>query len=333
MAAAFPSSVKDKVILITGVNKGGIGGATAKALAAHQPRLLILAGRSPEKVNAVIADIQATRRTVACRFLLLDLSSPASVRAAAATVIAYQEPLHLLINNGAVMDLPTRTLSTEGFELQFATNFLGPFLLTNLLLPKLLQAVLSSPSNSVRLINLSSSAHFLGPVRFSDLNFTSPNESVPQEEQYPTSTLDSLGLLLYDKNYVPMAAYAQSKTAIILFTRTLNRRLVGKGIHSFCLHPGSVSSELQRHSDPKVLDEARKKFGSNIPWKTIDEGASTTLVAALDPKLDVAEGEAGYLSDCQFAEPAEWCQGEKGRAAAERLWGEAQKIVGEKFEW
>lgn len=334
VAAAFASSIRDKVILITGVTSGGIGGATAKALAAHSPQLLILAGRSPDRVNPVITDIAAANPTVRCRFLSIDLSSQVSVRAAAKEVLAYKEPLHIMINNAGVMNLPTRILTTEGLEMQFAINHIGPFLLTNLLLRKMVSVAQSSSAGSVRIINLSSTAHIFSPIRFSDLNFSQPDGAIPQEERFLAPALDHLGVLVYDGHYVPSAAYAQSKTANNLFTIALNARLAEKkGIRSFAVHPGSVESELQRYSDKAQLAEARERFGSKLVRKTLEEGASTTLVAALDPGLVAKDGGAGYMSDCGFAEPAEWCREEKGKAMSERLWQVSETIVGQKFGW
>ena len=332
-AEVFLSSIKGKVILITGVNQGGLGGATAKALAPHQPRLLILAGRSPAKVDAVIQDVRQSNPLLECRFLAIDLSSQSSIRRAAAIVLEYAEPLHLLINNAAVMNISKRTISEDGVEMQFATNHVGPFLLTNLLMPKLISTASSSSPRSVRIINLSSSAHTFSPVRFTDLNFEKPNDSLPESERYQSTTLANLGLLVHDGNYVPTAAYAQSKTADILFTIALNTRLAAKyGIVSVAVHPGSIDSELQRHADPEVLAEARKTEGFNVVRKTLEQGASTTLVAALDPKLEVTE-DCVYMKDCAFGLPADWCSGERGLASAERLWGVSQELVREAFDW
>ena len=98
------------------------------------------------------------------------------------------------------------------------------------------------------------------------------------------------------------------------------------------MHPGSVASELQRHSDPAVLEEARKKHGTNFIRKTLDQGASTTLVAALDPTLNGTEGEV-YMADCGFYEPAEWCRGDGGIVGAEKLWEASERFVGEDFSY
>ena len=345
MASAFASSVKDRVILITGVAEGGVGGATGKALAEQSPRLLILAGRSPSRVNPVIESIAATHPNVHCRFLGLDLASQASVRAAATTVLGYEEPLHIVINNAAVMAVPERTLTAEGIEMQFATNHIGPFLLTNLLIPKLLSSSPSADSSSAgpRVINLSSHAYRYSPLRFSDPSFSKPNASIPQEEQYSVEMLQELGFLPPEHwndgkpAYVPFAAYGQSKTASILFSIALNARLAssrgGTAIKSFAVHPGSIASDLQRYMDQADLEKARKTASDIVVWKTREQGASTTLVAALDPRLDTGEVEKVYMADCSFSEPAAWCVGERGKRDAERLWALSEELVGERFAW
>ena len=341
VASAFASSIKDKVVLITGVSTGGIGGVTAIALAAHSPRLLILAGRSTSRVNPVIDSITKAYPAVPCRFLGLDLASQDSVRSAAAVVLGYQEPLHILINNAAVMALPEHTLTTNGIEMQFATNHIGPFLLTNLLIPKML----SSSSPAPRIINLTSTAHVLSPIRFSDLTFSKPNASIPEEEQYSVKTMQHLGLLPAEHRndakpaYVPMVAYGHSKTANILFSIALNARFAssdqGARIRIFAVHPGSINTDIQRHVGEEALKEARKRARGIVRTveKSLEQGASTTLVAALDPALEAGEAERVYMADCGFEEPAAWCVGEKGKSDAERLWAVSEDLVGEKFVW
>ena len=328
VASIFSDSIKDRVFLITGVNPNGIGGAIAKALAPHSPHLLILTGRSREKVQAVINDISTAHPQVTCRFLQLDLSSSESIRKAAETVLEYAEPLHVLINNAGVMAIPTRTLSSEGVEMQFQTNFLGPFLLTNLLLPKLLNS--TSSNNSNRIINVASNAHIFSPVRFSDLTFTKTLEAIPEEERYDVSALEKLSLLVEDGEYVPWAAYAQSKTAVILFTKALQTRLKDKNVECFTLHPGSIETDLQRHADQEALAQARSNAGSMIVKKTLEQGAATVLLPALDPQL-VFHGQDEdkvYMVDCVFVDPAVWCNGERGKTDAEKLWKLGETMTG-----
>ena len=107
---------------------------------------------------------------------------------------------------------------------------------------------------------------------------------------------------------------------------------MARGTQSLAIHPGSIDPDLERQEDPKMLEEARKRFGKRLVTKTLEEGASTTLVAALDPALGF-EKENVYMADCAFAEPAEWCKAEKGRERAERLWRVSEALMGEKFAW
>lgn len=94
-----------------------------------------------------------------------------------------------------------------------------------------------------------------------------------------------------------------------------------------------MESELQRHEDPEVMNQARKRHGIVERRKTLEEGASTALVTALDPALEVVGEKRVYLADCGFGEVAEWCRGEKGMEGAERLWGLSEELVSEKFTW
>jgi len=282
-----------------------------------------LTGRSPDRVEPVISEIQSSYPNVACRFLKLDLASQSSVRSAAAEVAAYDENIDTLINNAGVANLPERTFSEEGVELNFATNHLGHFLFTNLLIPKLAAAAKSAKPGSVRVINVASSAHRYGPVRFSDINFDKPRESLPEKEWPNYKLLSQWGPI--DKPYLYMAAYAQSKTANILFTTSCNQNPRFRGIPSFAVDPGLVNTDVLRHLSP----EARKAFGQRVAnlWQTLEQGASTTLVAALDPALRVEDGKA-YLANCQLKDAEAWAT---DVSAAEKLWAMSEEMVGENF--
>jgi NAD(P)-dependent dehydrogenase (short-subunit alcohol dehydrogenase family) len=332
VAATFASAVKGRVILITGVSPLGLGGATARVLAAQSPSLLVFTGRAPDKVKAVIDDLKAEYPAVSYRALQMDLSSQNSVRQAANEALAYPENIDIVINNAGVMALPERTMSEDGIEHQFATNPIGHFLFTNLIMPKLVAAAKASSPGATRVISLSSSGHTLGPVRFSDYNFEKPKEELPNEELPPFERLAALGIPA-EAVYVPFVAYGQSKTANVLFSLSLTQKFSDFGIVNYGVHPGSIPTELQRNSDKEMLDKARKRAvkTSNLVEKTLDQGSSTTLVAALDPGLKngpARDGKGVYLDNCQIGIPIPWaCD----PVAAMKLWTLSEELVGQKF--
>lgn len=325
VAAAFPSSVEGRVFLITGVSLGGIGGSTAKALASQAPKLLILTGRTKEKVDAVIEDIHTQFPKVACRFLQLDLSSQSSVRRAASDILSYEDVIDVLINNAGVATIEKRTLSEDGIEVQFATNHVGHFLFTNLIMPKLIAAAKMSPQGSVRVVNLASNGHRNSPVRFSDINWEKTKDEVPVDEQPNYDFLKARTTIPTDQPYIGMGAYGVSKTANILFTCSLDQRLKAVGIRSYAVHPGVINTELLRDMSREGSEATWKRLANSL--KTLEQGSSTTLVAALDPRLGVAE-EGVYMSDCHFANAEAWAT---DTGMAEKLWTMTEEMVKEKF--
>ncbi|XP_023031495.1 retinol dehydrogenase 12-like [Drosophila willistoni] len=217
---------------------------------------------------------------------LLDLSSLDSIRQFAKDFKAEQTKLHILINNAGVMRCP-RNLTKDGFEMQIGVNHMGHFLLTHLLLD-VLKA--SAPS---RILNVSSSAHYLGKINSEDLNS--------------------------EKSYSEGDAYNQSKLANILFTRELAKRLEGTGVTANAVHPGFVNTELGRYWGPgRVLWPLLTPF-----MKSPESGAQTTLYAALDPDLDDVSGL--YFSDCR---PKEVSEAAKDDKTAKWLWTESEKWTG-----
>ncbi|KAL9608876.1 MAG: hypothetical protein Q9167_006312 [Letrouitia subvulpina] len=354
VAAAFRSAITNRTFLITGVSPTGIGGATALALAQHDPKLLILSGRRPEPVSDIITQIHYTHSKVPCRWLPLDLASPNSIRSAASSLL--QDPtisaIDVLINNAGTGSQPSRTVSA-GFndvEIQFATNHLGHFLLTHLLLPKLLASAAGS-LGVTRIVNLSSNGHKYSPIRFSDINWTKPDDDLPpaerpnrvfinerrMAEQQATNPNDTFSTPHADaknenEHYNPMGAYGQSKTANLLFTVALNQYLLSHGVFSFAVHPGVIRTSLFRNlGNEKEQDDIFRRLRKE--WKTLDQGAATTLVAALDPQLDPMtcgnDGSVGYyLSDCQVMPGgcAEWA---RDHTMAERLWEMSKELVRE----
>jgi NAD(P)-dependent dehydrogenase (short-subunit alcohol dehydrogenase family) len=332
VAAAFPQEIKDKTILITGVSPNGLGQSTTEALATHNPRLLILTGRSQAKVQAVIDRLAESHPGIRCRYLELDLSRLASVRKAGQEIMSDPDIQHidLVICNAGVMWIPQLQLTEDNIEMQFATNHVGHFLLVNLILEKLIAAAKSSPVGSVRVINVSSQGAMFSPVRFSDPNFTKEQEELPESERGNVKALEAFGMESGGR-YNAYMAYGQSKSANILFSVALTNRLFKKhGIKSYALHPGGILTELWRHSDNdfvQKLVDSRKGVGG---FKNLEQGSSTTLVAALDPNLPTPSpaGDNVYLEDCQLTEPVPWA---KGFETWEKLWSLSETLAGGKF--
>lgn len=252
-----------------------------------------------EQTARVLADAGATV-VHGTRANGLDLASLAAVDAFADEVLDRYDHIDLLINNAGVMAAPLGR-TADGFELQFGTNHLGHFLLTCRLVPAL---VASAPA---RIVNLSSAGH-----RRSDIHWDDPNY-----ERRP-----------YDK----WEAYGQSKTANILFTVALERRLGPLGIHAYAVHPGMIATKLGRHLDRSDYEElkarAKASPAGGLPaYKSIEDGAATTLYAATSPDLD---GRGGlYLADGAVSDDhAPWALDPD---AAERLWALSEQLVGRRF--
>ena len=339
VASTFPSSIKNRTILITGVNKQGLGFATASALASQSPATLILSGRSSAKLQECIQALQSEYATLDVRPLVLDLSSQASVRRAAAEVLSWEDvpKIDVVINNAGIMNLPERTLSEDDLEMHLATNHIGHFLLTNLLMPKIVAAaqVKDAKPGDVRIVNVSSMGIMVTGFRFSDPNWTKPGSQLPEAERPNYAMLNQFGLPGDETmTYLPMGAYGQSKTANLLFSIALTSKLYEKhGILSLALHPGEIYTELHRSTDPEWLkraDELREANGMG-DRKTPEQGASTTLVAALDPKLGRpgGDGRGSFLADCQISGMPPGDRVDRG--LAQKLWEMSERWVGEKF--
>ncbi|XP_030617188.1 retinol dehydrogenase 13 isoform X2 [Delphinapterus leucas] len=213
-ACPSKTTIPGKTVIVTGANTG-IGKQTALELA-RRGGAIILACRDLEKCEAAAKEIRGETLNHHVNARHLDLASLKSIREFAAKIIEEEERVHILINNAAVMRCPHWT-TEDGFEMQLGVNYLGHFLLTNLLLDKLKA---SAPS---RIINLSSLAHVAGHIDFEDLNW--------EKRKYDTK-----------------AAYCQSKLAVVLFTKELSRRLQGTGVTVNALHPGVARTELGRHT-------------------------------------------------------------------------------------
>jgi NAD(P)-dependent dehydrogenase (short-subunit alcohol dehydrogenase family) len=240
------------------------------------------------------------------------------------------------------MNTPKLTLSEDGIEIQFATNHIGHFLFTSLIMPKLIKAAEGKTKGATRIVNVSSLSPTFGGIRWSDIMYEKINKTLPEAEQPPYEMHKIFGAVdPEEKSYLPLEGYNQSKIANVLFSVAANKRLYEKyGILSFALHPGVIHTELSRYASPET-HAALKKMG-NQPWmvyKTLGAGAATTLVAATDPQLglpalraeDGYENYGVYLIDCQVSDQAN--SRSTSSLEAEKLWKLSEELVKETFAW
>ncbi len=246
--------------VVTGASSG-IGIETARSLARAGAEV-VLAVRDTTAGARVAADITATTGSPRVRVARLDLADRASI---AEFVGSWTDQLDLLIGNAGIMALPERELTPEGWELQFATNHLGHFALALGLHDALATA------GGARIVSLSSSGHLRSPVVFDDIHFER-------------------------RAYDPWSAYGQSKTANVLFAVEATRRWSPSGIVANAVMPGGIMTNLQKHVPQEVRDSwTEGERSGRITMKTPEQGASTTLVAALAPELAGRGGH--YLED------------------------------------
>lgn len=274
-----------KTVIITGANTG-IGKETAVDLANRGARV-ILACRDKSRGENALADV--IKRTGSKQVVLksLDLASLESVRKFAQDINKTESRIDILLNNAGVMMCPYMKTS-DGFEMQFGTNHLGHFLLTNLLLEKIKR---SAPA---RIINVSSLAHTF------------------------TTKID-YDKIKDEKSYSRIEAYAQSKLANILFSRELSRRLQGTGVTVNSLHPGSVATELGRYFPGFTILYPTLSLFFKSPW----EGAQTNIHCAVEESLENVTGK--YFSDCAVVQESKAARDDE---AAKSLWEMSAKIVG-----
>lgn len=315
---------------MTGIAPEGLGSATALAIASQAPATLILASRTQSKLEAVVADIAAKHPSVPTKTVTLDLASIDSIKSAAADVNAMTEQIDVLINNAGISHQSRSPVVTPGgttVDLQFFINHLGTYLFTSLLLPKIIAAGSKSAKGSARVVNLSSHGHRLSPIRFSDYAFRKGLYDVPDAEKPPRDIKESF--LTLNDGYPGFIGYGQAKTANILHAVELDRRLkkAGANVIALSVHPGTIETDLSRDLSP----EGRKAMMGTAPagvFKTRDQGAATSIVAAFDPKLSEMQVEGPlYLADCQYHTERLAAHATDG-AAAERLWAETEIMLG-----
>ena len=222
---------------MTGGNPKGLGAATAEAVASQAPATLIITYRLEATVADLITRLESIAPETNVIGVELDLSDLHSVRAAADRVNTLINRLDILINNAGVMSIQNRELTNYGVEKHFGTNHIGHFLFTNLLLPKLLAAAEKNAPEQTRIVNLTGGWHHFSPIRFHDLNWD--GKPIPVDEEPDRAHLAQFRLQS-EGDYLPEAAYAQSKTANILFSAYLTEHLKKKGIVSYSVNPGGM---------------------------------------------------------------------------------------------
>jgi retinol dehydrogenase 12 len=279
-------TMSGKTCLVTGATSG-IGEETALRLATLGATVIIVA-RDAARGAAAAEEIHRRVPLARVETMTADLSSLAQVRRLAGEVQARCDRLDVLVNNAGVISM-RRQLTADGFETTFATNHLGPFLLTNLL------RGLLERSAPARVITVSSAAH--RQVR------TIPWDDLPRGAQAGQGQ-----------------AYPLSKLLNILFTLELARRLAGTGVTANCLHPGFVRTALGRNVTG-VLGAVVQLVTSFRPGPAI--GAETSVYLASSP--EVAGVTGGYFIKCKPAEPSALARDSQ---AAARLWALSEELAG-----
>lgn len=275
-------------VVVTGANSG-IGRTSASALAAKGAHV-VLAVRNLDKGRAAAAAMPGEVEVGE-----LDLADLSSIRTFAD---GFSEPVDILINNAGVM-IPPLTRTVDGFELQFGTNHLGHFALTNLLLPQIRN----------RVVTVSSNGHKIGSIDFDDLNW----------ERRP---------------YRPMAAYAQSKLANLLFTAELQRRLAeaGSPVLATAAHPGMAATNLLKPDGHGRARHLVMRMATALAAQSDDDGALPTLYAATTemPGNGYA-GPGGLLQGRGAPKLVGRSHRSKDVDVARRLWEVSEELTGVTF--
>jgi NAD(P)-dependent dehydrogenase (short-subunit alcohol dehydrogenase family) len=286
-----------KTCVITGAS-AGLGRESARALASAGAHV-ILAARNHDALADTAQWIGSEVPGARTSTVLLDLTSLAAVRTAAATIADIAPAIHVLMNNAGVMFTPFGQTS-DGFEMQFGTNHLGHFELTRLLTPQLVAA------DGARIVNLTSDGH-----RLSDVDLDDPNWE--------------------RRDYDKFAAYGASKTANVLHAVELDRRLQGDRIRAYAVHPGVVATSLARHmtrgdgASLRAFEPASpgmEKVDLRRDVTTPEHGAATQVWAAVSDEL--ADVGSAYLADCAIRDDVAPYAADPAHALA--LWKLSEKL-------
>jgi NAD(P)-dependent dehydrogenase (short-subunit alcohol dehydrogenase family) len=283
------SDMSGKTVVVTGGNSG-IGLETAVALGLMGARVIIT-GRNRQRGEAAVEKISARIGAHgSVELAIFDLADLSSVRAGAKELLERCPKLDVLINNAGLI-LSKRTETVDGYESTFAINHLGPFLLTTLLLPCLIE---SAPA---RVVNVASTAH------------SAARKGIPFDD------------LASRASYGGMRVYGESKLANILFTIELARRTEGQGVTANSLHPGTVRTRYGADGDVKGPLALGIKIGQPF-FLSAAKGARTSVYLASSP--EVADVSGKYFVKCRQKTPKPWGQ---DAAAARRLWDVSEAMV------
>ncbi|MEW5300319.1 MAG: hypothetical protein WDW38_008247 [Sanguina aurantia] len=286
-----------KTVIVTGCS-GGLGLESVRVLAARGAEV-IMAVRDVKGVTITAEKLRAELPGAKISIMSLDLASLTSVREFAAAFLATGKPLNVLLQNAGVMFNPF-TLSADGHEMQFATNHLGHFLLTHLLLEHMLATAQSSGVQG-RIVTVSSLAHCL--------------------YEYPGGVkFDTLDL---PEGYDMEKAYGQSKLCNVLFTRELNQRLQGRPVAAVCCHPGVILTNLARHIEAGPMARAWgvAKVLCKPLFKSIPQGAATQVYLATSPRVEGGE----YYYDVNIRPSSRLAH---DRRLGKKLWEFSEKLTG-----
>ncbi|KAI6002013.1 NAD(P)-binding protein [Pisolithus albus] len=258
-----------KVALVTGTNTG-IGKETARVLLTKNTKVWI-ACRDVAKGEAALKELKE-RTGRDAHLLKLNLANLRSIKEAAKEFLSKETQLHVLFNNAGVMHPPVELLTDDGYDLQFGTNVLGHFYLTKLLLPTLLSTATSSPVGTVRVVNTSSTAHWLGSLDFDTFKDT-------PKRRARAHSICITRAKLYGYNHL------NRKYANIVFSKELHRRYGDQGIVSISVSPGAIATEILRNNASII------RLLSGVVLYHVSYGVLTQLYAGTSPEAATLSGQ------------------------------------------
>jgi dehydrogenase/reductase SDR family protein 12 len=273
-----------RVAVVTGANSG-IGKATSRALAERGAEVFLLC-RSEERGRAALQELREATGSLRLRFVAVDVAEPASVRAAVDAIAA--ERVHVLVNNAAVMP-DERRENSQGHEVTFATNVLGPHLLTRLLEPRLRAA------GRARVVNVSSGGMYARRLSLDDWSWKK-------------------------RSFDGVVAYAEAKRALVVLTETWAERLSGSGVTVNAMHPGWADTPAVQASLPRFRSAMRARL------RTAEEGADTVVWMSVCPRIERETGRFYFDREARPTHLLPWTR--EALADRVRLWTLCERLLG-----